>query len=517
MSQKWMGKNPSGNPALPQGEFAQLVVEELAKRNKAASSVTAVEQIIRARLTERQTDLMPTQLAFLADPSKRKAAICTRRAGKTFVYKQMLAEQVLNNPWSDRNRSQPIVQYIAPTRQKAVDLAWNPFKAFCEQLGLEAHWNDHELRANFVNGCLVRMGGADDRAELEKYRGDAYRFVGIDEPAAMGAKVEGFVVEIIMPALMDYDAPLVFTGTPGEAQAGYFWKIYSGQLTEYTVHKWSFMTNVHMPAEKRTIEFIEKDTGLPWTDPKIQREYAGNWVADTNTLVYRFDSAKNKYSGPLPEGHDWKYLLGMDLGFHDPTAFVVGAYAKTHPDLFIVRAEAFPHLLPYQIAEHIQQLLGQFGRFTRIVCDSGGSMARSNIEEWNRRWGFGILGAEKTRKFDFIEHMNSELALGRVKIPEGCPLEDEWSQLVWEAADPDSVRTDRKRQEHSGFQNHMSDACLYMFRESMHWRSKSSAPEPVPGSYEALHRAELDAKTKALKAVGKSKKGFVYERLKNDV
>lgn len=516
MAQKWMGKSPpSGNaPALPGGEFAQLVVEELVKRNRAVSGATESEQKIRQKLLARRADLMATQLTFLTDPAKRKAAICTRRAGKTYVYKQMLAEQVLDNPWVDHSRSQPIVQYIAPTRQKAVDLAWNPFKAFCHQLGLDAHWNDHELRADFPNGCLVRMGGMDDASELDKYRGDAYRFVGIDEPAMIKpALLEYLIEDAIAPALMDYDAPLVLTGTPGEAQVGYFWKVYSGQLPNFSVHKWSFMTNEKgIPAEKRSIEYIEKETGLPWTAPKNQREYAGVWVADTNTLVYRFADDRNTYDGNLPVGHDWKFLLGMDLGFHDPTAFVVGAYAKTHPDLFIVQAEAFPHLLPYQIAEHIQRLIAKYGRFARIVCDSGGSMARSSIEEWNRRFAFGILGAEKTKKFDYIEHMNSELALGRIKIPTGCPLADEWKQLVWEAPDEDSVRTDYRRKEHSGFANHMSDACLYMFRESMHWRSKLTEPEPVPNTLESLNKAQLEAKLKAMRG-GKNKKGFVYERL----
>lgn len=510
-----MGKG-AGRADLVNSELTRLVAEELRKRQEFSSGLIEKEEQVRQALSARRAGLMPAQLEFWKDIFERNqklvAGICTRQAGKTFVCKYILAEAVMRNPWVDRNRAQPTVQYIAQTAGRAEDLMYRPFKALCKEIGLEGRWNDHELRFEAVNGCLVRFGGSSNKDELEKYRGDAYRIVIIDESATFGPKMENLIIEIIQPALMAYHAPLVMIGTPGQAQAGYFWTIYNGR-EGWSVHRWSYMDNIHFSEEVRTIKHVEKMTGLPWTDPKVQREYAGKWVADTSSLVYHFDPVKNSYDGTLPSGHDWQYLLGMDLGFHDPTAFVVGAFARTHPELFVVKAESFPHMLPSEIAQHVLALLGQYGRFARIVCDTGGSMARSNVEEWNARYGFGMIGAEKPRKFDFIEMANSELALGRIKLHNhhAAPLVTEMKELVWEAPDPEYARTDYKRKEHAGFPNHNCDAFLYMFKESRHWRSKSPEPEPVPGTVEYLMKLENEAKMEWLK----NRKRWEYGRIKN--
>jgi hypothetical protein len=493
-------------------EFDQMIDREIQNSTQSGTVSRGSLETARKKLAQRKQRLMPPQLAFLTDPSKKKAAICTRRAGKTFVCRHLVAEAVLANSWSDRDRAQPVVQYIAQTRIKALDLFWTPFKEICRELGLDAHWDDHSLRAQFPNGVLVRAGGAEDKDEIEKYRGDAYPLVVIDEAASFGPRIEELVLSALSAALLDYNGTIAMIGTPGQSQAGLFWEIYAGYKPEWSAHRWSYMTNVHFPPEVRTVEWIEANVG-PLESPKVQREYFGNWVSDASSLVYQYDAAKSAWTGVLPKGHDWRYILGMDLGWRDPTAFVVGAYAKTHPDLFIVHAESHSHMLPTQIAEKVLEIKGQYN-ITRIISDTGGSMARNNVEEWNRRYGLGILPAEKTKKFDYIEHMNSEFYLGRIKVkPELTKLQNEWKTLVYEESEKDVLRHDSRLKEHPGFANHLADACLYMFRESMHFRSKLPEAEPVPGTLDWLNKQQLDAKIKALRNAGR--KSFKYGKLVN--
>ena len=498
-----------GGKSAP-SDFDRLVEAELQKRLGSQSQAQDQLELVRQRLAKRRKELMPAQLAFLSDPSKKKAAICTRRAGKTFVVRHLVAEAVVNNSWDNRDKAQPIVQYIALTRQRCIDLFWTPFKEVCRQLGLEAHWDDHALRAQFPNGVLVRAGGCEDKDELEKYLGDAYILVCVDEAASLGPRIEELVTKSLEPALMDYKGTMCLVGTPGNAQAGLFWEIYDGQHEKkWTQHRWSYMTNIHIDPELRTPEWVEANIG-PLNSPKVQREYFGVWVSDASSLVYQYNPVKAYWDGLLPKGHDWRFILGLDVGYRDPTAFVVAAYATTHPDLFVIHTEAHQHLLPTQIAEKIMALKETF-RITRIVMDTGGSMARNNMEEWNRRYGLGIIPAEKTKKLDYIEHMNSEFHLGRIKISPDQPVTKEWRQLVWEDDDAAVARHDSKPKEHPGFHNHMSDACLYAFRESMHYRSKSPEPEPIQGTQEWWRAQQLKAKQAAMRNAGK--KGFKYDKL----
>ena len=493
-------------------DFDRLVEAELKKRLAGQSQALDSLEQARLKLAQRRASLMPAQLAFLQDPSRKKAAICTRRAGKTFVCRHLAAEAVLANSWTNRDKAQPVVQYIALTRQRCIDLFWTPFKEVCRLIGLEAHWDDHSLRAQFPNGVLVRAGGCEDRDELEKYLGDAYVLVLIDEAASLGPRIEELVTKSLEPALMDYDGTMALVGTPGNAQAGLFWEIYNGEHeSKWTQHRWSYMTNIHMDEKFRNPEWIEANVG-PLDSPKIQREYFGVWVSDASSLVYQYDARKSNWDGLLPRGHEWRFILGIDVGFRDPTAFVIGAYARTHPDLFIVHSEAHPGMLPTQIYNRIVELKARFN-ITRIVMDTGGSMARNNMEEWNRRGALGIIPADKPKKYTYIEFMNSEFYLGRIKIDPRQPITKEWKQLVWEDDDEVSARHDGKPKEHPGFHNHMSDAALYMFRESLHYRSKSPEPEPVVGTEDYFRKQQRDAKIAALRNAGK--KGFRYDKLFN--
>ena len=71
--------------------------------------------------------------------------------------------------------------------------------------------------------------------------------------------------------------------------------------------------------------------------------------------------------------------------------------------------------------------------------------------------------------------MNSDLHCGFIKVYEGCELLDEWDLLQWDE--------DRKKED-SRFENHLSDACLYAWRESKHYTYKQKAIAPRKGSPE---------------------------------
>lgn len=506
---------PGAKAPVSKSDYDRMLDGEVQKALGSTQTTQGDIQVAARRLRALEADLMPSQRAFILDPSRQKAAICTRRAGKTYANRHLAARAVIANPWTERQKAQPVIQYITGTMKKATDLFWTPFKRLCEDIGLEAHWDDHSLRAQFTNGVLVRAGGADDKSELEKYLGDAYPLVLIDEPQSFGPLIEDLVVSKLDAAMIDYDGTIALTGTPGQSKVGMFYDIYCG-LAGWSTHKWSYMTNIHLPEKFRTPEYlIEKYGPDALSLPRIQREYFGNWVTDDSELVYRFHAGRNTYDGALPKGHAWRYILGLDLGFRDPCAFVVTAFSRTHPDAFVVHSHSQAHMLPSQIMEYVVKLKAEFPGLMRIMVDTGGSMARNNMEEWILRTGLPMQAADKTKKYDYIEHMNSDMAQGRLKVrpDQEAKLISEWNTLVWEDAESaaENKRHDGKPKEHPGFDNHLCDAALYSWRESLHYRAKSPVPVAVPGDPGYLDAQQRAAKMKMLQDRRNPK--FRYQKL----
>ena len=66
--------------------------------------------------------------------------------------------------------------------------------------------------------------------------------------------------------------------------------------------------------------------------PSHDRGGCGRWVRSDDSLVYRYHS-HNIVDG-LPDDHDFEYILGVDLGYHDATAFVIMAYSRDLPYVF---------------------------------------------------------------------------------------------------------------------------------------------------------------------------------------
>ena len=88
--------------------------------------------------------------------------------------------------------------------------------------------------------------------------------------------------------------------------------------------------------------------------------------------------------------------------------------------------------------------------------------------------------------------MNSDLASGYVLIDENSELLDEWRLLQWD---------DDRRKEDPRFENHLSDACLYAWRESKHYTFATELVAPKVGSpeyYAMLEEQMLESKEQEL-------------------
>lgn len=427
--------------------------------------------------------LFGPQKAFFLDKSKKKAAVCSRRAGKTESIAAWLLEGARDSPGEKS-------VYIALSRNSCRMILWATLQAICRRhsLPLKFKERDNQLVVVTENEHEIWLAGCKDSAEIEKFRGLKLRRAAIDEGASYGPFLRSLVEDVLEPALVDLNGDIAIIGTPGVVPAGYFYEITTGggflrggkSAAKWSTHSWSLIQNPYIQLNKVSQEFrnseilAANDSGYinprsseylseklednRWTEdnPTFRREWLGQWVLDGAALVYPYNPTINEcFVRDMPDEGAWTYAIGVDVGHQEPTAFVVGCYRRGHPEIYIVHAEKHEGLIPSAVAVRIQALKKRF-RAQFVVMDTGG-IGKGYAEECSQRYGVAIQPAEKTKKLAFIEIMRGELLSGNIKVDprEAAELVLEWQNLVWD---------EKKAEPDSSFEDHLSDAALYLFR-----------------------------------------------------
>lgn len=454
---------------------------------------------VRQGLARLRADLLAEQTAFIDDPSLKKAALCTRRAGKTFA----IAANLL---LSANEAAENTCFYFAITKHEAKKLMWrgrSGLIALDRKYGLGTKFHHGEVIATAASGALIYISGAETEADIEKYRGEPYKLTCIDESQSYKPHLEQLVFEVLEPASIDLDGTMVLTGTPGKVLAGTFYDVTrqeGARRPGWSVHEWSIFQNTHIRGEEGVARIFESNEWDPANlPPKALREYRGLWIRDDDTLVYNYDVGVNGWDGTLPADLEWEYILGVDIGWNDATAFRVIAFNRRHKFAYLVEGWKGQHLTPEQIAERIKGtrkmpwynseyegpvIEGYKERFDilKIVADTGG-LGKMVVEGINDRYLLGIHPAEKVAKLDFIELMNDDLRAGRLKVKPGDPVIEEWSRLQW-------AEDETKREEDPRQPNDLSDATLYAWREARHYWAEAAEPEPEVGTDEYNEQQE---------------------------
>jgi hypothetical protein len=422
----------------------------------------AAERERGARVGRLRDLLFPQQLAFVDDPERLKAALCSRRAGKSVADASYLFQVAEANPGT-------LCLFACITRDRAKSIMWDGkagLKTVGEmaKLGLdERNYNESDLTCWLPNGSRIRLFGADSsKQQLEKV----------------------LVYSRIKPAAADLQATIAMTGTPGDFigpkdDRHLFYAVTTGEEQGWSVHKWNTLDNPHMRSqwegELREIEErnpLYKDTA----DYKIM--YLGEWAVDTSKIVYRFGEDRN-LATTLPALTRW--VIGVDLGWEDATAFSVGGWNEHDPNLYILRAYKQSKMTLDDVAAEIQKLRETY-KNARIIVDGANKQA---VETMRQRHSLPFEAAEKAGKADFIRMMNTDLVTGKVRLVEDMtvPLVDEWKSLVW---DEDA----RIPTELSSCDNHLADATLYLWRFARNYLAKPEPPKkPSRSSEEAFEAA----------------------------
>ena len=142
--------------------------------------------VVRARNRRSWTPLdglHPPQVAFLNDPAKRKAALCTRRAGKTTALIRALLQSATALPGS-------ISVFICETREVARRIIWSDLQKLDAEYRLGMRFNGSTLEVTTPHGSQIWLTGAKDEGEISKLRGQKYARVILDESGSFRSHME---------------------------------------------------------------------------------------------------------------------------------------------------------------------------------------------------------------------------------------------------------------------------------------------------------------------------------------
>ena len=502
----------------------EAVFERLA--GEADDSVLRKYQDAAARIVG---DLFQQQADMVLDPAPYKAALCSRRAGKSTGACAAVHRIMCMKPGAN-------VLYVHITRTKAKEEIWPALKRMAVEYELcdEEGFNESDLTIEYNGGkCILK--GADKMGDVGKLRGSdgGYDLVIVDESGYHGPILFKFLIrDILGPTLTDRPgAQLLIIGTPGNVLLGEFYDAtgpkadvvamgddgvlrapaipyvrreepyYKGAVSKWSSHKWQTSDNVKKPWIWQKMLETKRAEGISDDDIIWRREYRAEWVLSGDGFVSAYHPEKNACSPApgatnafgLPGNHEWRYVLGIDPGFTHATAMVVWAYAKTSKDFYAIEEFELSGMDVNQVADTVRDLDLKYGGFSDIIGDPAAPVYWHGLAT---RHKLHVRLAQKKGKLEHIELWNADFRAGNCWVRKGMKLGEQMLQL--------KLTLDRKDVDDST-PDDLFDAALYAWfycysnYAKRPWRDMKA--EMADPNWRRNKLAEEQARTERLAAV----------------
>lgn len=419
----------------------------------------------------------PAQNDFVKDPARFITAQCSRRAGKS----NGLAVRFLHTLETHAGCFCP---YIALTRESARNIMWPALQEQDDKFKVGLTFTESNLTVTHPNGARLQLFGADMKNFIRRLKGIKTPGAGIDEAQDFGGHLQSLVDDVLTPTLTDYqDSWLAITGTPGPIPQGYFYEITAQKKYGFSQHRWTLFDNPYLPNARQFVEELKAKRGWDDTNPTLRREWYNEWVLDLESLLIKWDKAKNDYQ-TAPIGK-WTYILGIDIGYHDADALAVVGWNDSSPDIYLIDEVLMSGQDITALAHEITRLAKQYD-VSKMVIDTGG-LGKKVAEEITRRHHLPVKAADKARKMENVAFLNDYLRLGKFKAKASSRfVKDSYQvQIDWDKSTPDRIKVK------DTFHSDIIDAVLYAFKESPAYTYQPEATPPAYGSKEwALQEQE---------------------------
>lgn len=412
-------------------------------------------------------DHFSQQTNFIKDPAKLKALFCTRRAAKSYTGGLYMIKEALENPSVN-------CLFIGLTRASAEGIVWKDIlKEIDKKHHLNISFNQTKLTATLPNGSVCWATGVDaDEDEMNKLLGKKYKLVILDEASMYSVNLHQLIYGVLKPAVADQRGTICMMGTSSNIIKGLFYDITNKIEPGWSLHTWTAFDNPYVAKQwQEELDEIKASRPLFMNTSLYKQWYLNQWVVDEDKLVYKYKADLNDYLNlPYYQYGSWSYVLGVDLGYEDASAFTICAFHENDPILYIIETSKQSKMDITDVANRIKFFQTKYPQIYKVIIDGANKQA---VEEMQKRHGIALTAADKTGKSDFIEIMNAELIQGKIKVnlQLATDLIDEWKSLVWKL-EGDQISIPRK--ENEACQNHLTDATLYAWRYAYSFLSQKA-------------------------------------------
>ena len=374
----------------------------------------------------------PWQEKVLRSKSKRILLNCCRQAGKSTTAAVKAAHTAMFN-------KKALVLIIAPSQRQSQETFRKVQEFFSSITPRPAMPTDSKTECELINGSRVISLPSND----QRIRGFSAATLIIEDEAG---DVEDELHQAILPMLIISRGSMILMGTP-KGRRGHFYRHWAQEGSGWEPYEVSWRDCPRIDPADIDRERITLREAFP-------QEYENKFIQAGGGMVYgAFDEATNLVDR-LPEGK-WSYLLALDFGFVDATAFAILGWLPHSQTVYVVLSFKESGLTPSQVGEKGAELSATY-QFTRVIGDVGG-LGKGYAEEMRRRFRIPVEPAEKTNKRGYIDLLNGDLATGNLKVLASANqgLVKEWRELPWNA---------ERSREDAACENHLADSVLYGWR-----------------------------------------------------
>lgn len=328
----------------------------------------------------------------------------------------------------------------------------------------DAHWNGIDKCWLFPSGAKLQFGYLDTEVDKFRYQGSELSYIAFDELTQFHETQYTYLLSRLRRLRGD-DVPLRARSATNPGGVGHEWV--KRRFVDAADDE-----RIFIPARLSDNPFLDQisySAALQNLDSVTRRQLLdGEWIQDNSGLVYRLNEQINIVDD-IVKGN-WSYLLGMDFGINDHTAFTVVGWREYDTALYVFESFGGPGIIPSEAGRIAQDLEKKY-KFSRIVGDTGG-MGRAYADEMRRRYHIPVEAADKQNKLGYISLLNGALEQGLIKIQRHlcAPLIKEMQTLPWHPS---------HTKEHDGFANHCTDSLLYVWK-CAHSYLEGQEPTPAP-------------------------------------
>lgn len=471
-------------------------------QRKAQERLQQLQATVEIDIVALATQRNPWQADFIHDTRRHKALFGERRSGKTTLMGIAAIDHGLTHPYSK-------LLYVGLTSESCQRVMYDEvLSLLVRKYNLPAKLvGGDELR--FDNGSILYLIGLDaNKKQKEKVRGTKASLILIDEMQSYTQDTSVIINDVLGPAAADTKAAMIIGGTAGNINKKSYWYQITKDNTkvtpinqsilhpEWQVYRCEWEKNnaideqTNSPVCDNVREYLTKlqtdHPGIQLTD-SYRQEWNAEWITITSALIYRYTEA-NLLNHPtctdlstaariiMPTAHFLStatYVLGLDLGYNDPTAMTVCCYnLKYSNKLYVIETFNQSSMLVPEIADKIKSL-DKLYHFTYMVGDSSSLQV---FETLKQTYSLPIEKANRAGKLSHQLVLNSDLQCRSVVIfPGNDILIDQLASVQWQR----QALEEGRYVEDPSFKNDQSDSFLYAHHFSRHLWYEAPNPKPV--------------------------------------